>query len=43
MNYHVVEGIAFVQGFQNSIISVRIMMPCYSFAVADNDFFFRKE
>jgi len=43
MNYRVVEGIACVQGFKNSLISVRIMMPSYSFAVADNAYFFRKE
>ena len=43
MNYHAVEGIACAQGFQNSLSSVRIMMPSYSFAVADNAYFFRKE
>jgi hypothetical protein len=42
MNYHVLEGMASVQGFQNSLIIVRIMMPSYSFAVAGNAYFFRK-
>jgi len=43
MNYQVVEGIGFVQGFKNSLIRVRIIMPIYSSAVADNAYFFRKE
>jgi hypothetical protein len=38
-----VEDIAFVQGFQNSLIVVRIMMPSYSSAVTDNAYFFLKE
>lgn len=37
------EDIAFVQGFQNSLIIVRIMMPSYSSAVTDNAYFFLKE